>query len=299
MSNYLWGIDLGGSKIEGVVLAPGAPLSPIARERINTEAEKGYDHILNRIQELVQSLTSKTGLTPKTIGFGTPGICDPETQLMKNCNSTCLNGMPLKDDLTKKLKLPIQLANDANCFALAESLLGAGKGATSLFGVIIGTGVGGGVVINGALHQGAHGIAGEWGHNFLIENGEVCYCGKKGCVETVISGPALEKYYERLSGRKKPLAEIALSAKEDDSAARDTIRFLQVNFARAISVVINILDPQIVVLGGGVSNIEAIYNEGLAELPQHIFNDKVSTRLVKNLLGDSGGVFGAAMLGAS
>jgi fructokinase len=293
MKSFLWGIDLGGTKIEGVILDSSDYTKPLFRERISTESEKGYDHILNRIAELKEILIVKSGLFPESIGFGTPGILDPQTNTMKNCNTTCLNGKTLKKDLEAKLNVPVKLANDANCFTLAENLFGAAKGAKSAFGIIMGTGVGGGFTINGKLHIGLHGIAGEWGHNVLIENGEPCYCGKNGCVEGVISGPALERYYYGLSGKKLSLPDIL---KSQDPHAAKTLERLITNFGKAISVVINILDPEIIVIGGGLSKIEAIYKEGPTEISKYIFNNKVSTKICQNSLGDSAGVFGAALL---
>ncbi len=294
MKDYLWGIDLGGTKIEGIIINPSDPLNPLIRERIFTESEKGYNHILSRIQQLVEILKNKTNLKPDKIGFATPGILDPQSQSMKNCNTTCLNGMGLDEDLEKILNVQVKLANDANCFALSETLFGAAKNASCVFGVIMGTGVGGGIVINNYIHTGLHGIAGEWGHNVLLENGESCYCGKNGCVERVISGPALEKYYHEISGKKLTLNEI-LTNQQDKDAKAVSDRLIH-NFAKAISVIINILDPDVIVLGGGLSNIDSLYNEGIAEISKHIFNNKVSTKIVKNKLGDSAGVFGAALL---
>ena len=294
--DYLWGIDLGGTKIEGVVLSVDNLSTPIARERISTEAEKGYAHIINRVHELITILINKSSLRPTKIGFGTPGIFDRCDQKMKNCNTTCLNGRNLKKDLADKLKKDILISNDANCFIIAESILGAAGKFNSAFGIIMGTGVGGGITVNKKLHQGLHGIAGEWGHNQLLENGEPCYCGKKGCVETVISGPALERYYKTLSHKEMKLPQICEAAKNGDALALQTMEYLVANFAKAVSTVINIMDPEVIVLGGGVSNIERLYTEGLAEIGKYIFNDKVQTKIVQNALGDSAGVFGAAML---
>lgn len=292
--NYLWGIDLGGTKVEGIVCNKHDLLSPLARERIPTESGKGYDHIISRIYDLVEILKSRTGLAPDKIGFGTPGILDPDSLKMKNCNSTALNGNNLKADLEQHLKITVSLANDANCFALSEAIYGAAKGAKSVFGVILGTGVGGGIVIDGKILSGFHGIAGEWGHNVLIENGRQCYCGKKGCVETVISGPALEEYYTSISGKKLKLHEIFKTP--DDSYSIQTLEYFTENFSKAISVVLNILDPEIVVLGGGVSNIDAFYSSLPQSVIKYIFNDKIQTKFLKNTLGDSAGVYGAALL---
>lgn len=294
MNDQIWGIDLGGTKIEGVVLEKGNYKSPIIRERIDTQADKGYEHIIKRVHELVEMLKTRTQLSPQKIGFGTPGILDRSSKLMKNCNTTCLNNRALDQDLSKTLGVEAILANDANCFALAESLFGSGRNANSVFGIIMGTGVGGGIVLNGRIHSGLHGIAGEWGHNSLLENGDPCYCGKNGCVEKVLSGPSLEKYYQSVSGKSLKLKEIL--AGPQDQFTQLTLQRLTKNFAKAVSVVINILDPEVIVVGGGLSNIDALYNEGIAEISQHIFNNKVSTKIVRNELGDSAGVFGAALL---
>lgn len=287
-----WGIDLGGTKIEGVVLNDDG--SVLARTRIPTEADRGYAHIISQIAALIRVLAEQTGLTPQSVGIGTPGVLDPKLLTMKNCNTTCLNGMPLKRDLESQLQLPISMANDANCFALAEAALGAGKGAHSLFGVIMGTGVGGGIVIDGKVLHGHQGIAGEWGHNVLDPQGVPCYCGKRGCVERVLSGPALEEFYQSRSGTQLPLATIL--ARTNDPAALATIDRMVEMFASALSVIINILDPEVIVLGGGVSNAAPLYHQGIGRLSSYVFNNRMETRIVKNQLGDSAGVFGAAML---
>ena len=293
----VWGVDLGGTKIEGIVLNTSDTATPIARMRIETGAEKGYSHILAQIESLITELRKKTGEEPEVIGFGTPGTLDLETQSMKNCNTNCLNGMPLKADLESILGVKVVLANDANCFALAESKLGAAKGSSSVFGIIMGTGVGGGIVINNRLWSGFHGIAGEWGHNILIEEGEPCYCGKNGCVETVISGPALEKFYLTQSGAKRNLYEIMQRASSgNDPAATQTRQRLLSYFSKAVSVVINIFDPETVIIGGGVSNVNILYDEAPREVARFIFNNRMNCKIIKHSLGDSAGVFGAALL---
>lgn len=300
-NKHLWGIDLGGTKIEGIILQPSKKLETICRMRIPSEAEKGYEHVTGQIIKLIDLMKQASGLKPERLGMGTPGILDPLTQTMKNCNSTCLNGMPLKADMEKMLGIPIEIANDANCFALAETLYGVVKDeypqARVVFGVIMGTGVGGGIVIENKVWNGKQGIAGEWGHNMLEEGGEPCYCGKQGCVESVLSGPALEKFYSKLSGKKLSLKEIyALYLSGKDANAAQTINRLTTMFGKAISVIVNILDPDAIVLGGGVGNIDALYTEGLKELKKHIFNNRIETVLLKPKLGDSAGVFGAAGL---
>lgn len=295
MTELFWGIDLGGTKIEGVALHPKDPLKPRCRMRCDTGAESGYENVIRNIQKLIQKMEAEVGPCPSRIGFGTPGVLDPILKTMKNCNTQCLNGRSLKADLVEALNKEIRMANDANCFALAEALLGAGKGAKSVFGVILGTGVGGGVIINGEVLDGAQGIAGEWGHNVLEPDGEPCYCGKRGCVEQVFSGPALEKFYAKRSGKTRRLPEIAQSVDIDEDAAL-TIRRLEEMFGAAISVVINILDPEVVVLGGGVSNVKSLYTKGVEAAKRSVFNNRLDTKIVQHQLGDSAGVFGAAML---
>jgi fructokinase len=292
-STALWGIDLGGTKIEGAVI-PSDGGAPLCRVRIATEQEGGYKHILRRIESLVSRMAAESGLErPISIGLAMPGTVEPSTGLMKNANTTCLIGKPLLADLASILKCEVWAENDANCFALAEATLGAAAGSHVVFGVIMGTGVGGGVVVDGKVLGGHHGIAGEWGHNILISDGEPCYCGKRGCVETVLSGPALERWYESLSGRRMKLAEIAAS---EEPEAVATIERLCDYFGRALSSVVNVLDPDAIVLGGGVGNVEALYSGGRASLETWIFNPRFDAKLLKPKLGDSAGVFGAAML---
>ena len=201
---HLWGIDLGGTKIEGVVLESRSNPRPLARLRIPTEAHLGYEHICGQVKKMVDMLRAETGLEPHHVGIGHPGTLDRIIGAMKNANTTCLNGMPFDRDLEKLLGVPVRLANDANCFAVAEALLGGAPealpGAEVVFGVILGTGVGGGWVVHDKVINGRQGLGGEWGHNFLDESGGPCYCGKTGCVETVISGPALERFYAQTTG---------------------------------------------------------------------------------------------------
>jgi predicted NBD/HSP70 family sugar kinase len=288
----LWGIDLGGTKIEGVVL-DGEQV--ICRPRIATEASKGYEHIVSQIEALVQMLEEETASErPSTIGIGTPGAVDPSSGLMKNCNTTCLNGMPLPTDLRNKLQTEVAIANDANCFALAEATMGAAKGHEVVFGIIMGTGVGGGIVVNARVLNGAQGIAGEWGHNVLEPDGDPCYCGKRGCVETVLSGPALERYYNRLSSLSASLHDIT-QLPVDPHATKTRQRMVD-SFGKAVGTVINILDPDVIVLGGGVSNALPGGDQLRESLKPWVFNDQVRTEIVKAGLGDSAGVFGAAML---
>ena len=297
----IWGIDLGGTKIEGVVLEDRDHPNVLKRFRLPTERERGYEHILLQVAKLVEVLSSEIGIRPTRIGIGHPGSLEPATQLLKNSNTIILNGKPFKDDLEKALHCSIVMANDANCFAIAETKMGIVKevvpNAKVVFGVILGTGVGGGLVINGQVLNGRHGIGGEWGHNFLDESGGDCYCGRKGCVETIISGIALEKYYQSIVGVRKPLQEIvALHKAGTDDVANMTINRLIHYFGKSMASIINILDPDAVILGGGVGNIDLLYTEGVEEVVKNVFNNKLDTPFLKPKLGDSAGVFGAAFL---
>jgi fructokinase len=294
----LWGIDLGGTKIEGVILDPANPTKALHRLRVPTESPKGYDHILGQIQLLIEQLEAASGLRrPAKIGIGTPGVTVPQTGLLKNSNTLCLNGQPVTKDISTRLGCEAILANDANCCALAEATLGAGRGYKTVFGIILGTGVGGGVVVNGHALSGAHGIAGEWGHNPLCGEDAPCYCGRSGCVEMVCAGPSLEKFYAAHSGNSLRLPEIVKCASEGDLSALATLDRLRSKFAEALGAVINILDPDAVVIGGGVGNLDLLYTEETrAAVKAHLFNDRFDTPLLRPELGDSAGVFGAAML---
>lgn len=297
---HLWGIDLGGTKAEGVVLG-GQVSEVLFRDRVPTGAQHGYTHITNQIRILVNMMEQKMGYRPDRLGIGTPGTLDPVLGTMKGCNSECMNGQPMKRDLEELLGIRISIANDANCFALAEARMGVVREkfpeASVVFGVIMGTGVGGGLVVDGKVLNGFHGIGGEWGHNFLDESGGPCYCGKSGCVEKVLSGPSLEKYYHSVSGNQKSLKEIYALYKAGDKYATETMLRLTYFFGKAISVIVNIIDPDVIVIGGGVGNIDEIYTEGVAAARDFVFNNHVmNTPVVKPMLGDSAGVFGAAYL---
>ena len=301
MNKLLWGIDLGGTKIEGVILHSIDDPSPVLRTRIDTEASGGYEHIISQIFKLVKRMEEQSGLTANTIGIGTPGVLDPFLHTMKNCNSTELNGKPLKKDLEEKLGISLVLANDANCFALAETRWGVVKekapSAKMVFGIIMGTGVGGGIVINNTVWNGHHGIGGEWGHNFLDESGGPCYCGRTGCVEKVLAGPSLQKYYASLTNQQISLREIVSRYDQgNDEAAAKTMDRLIYFFGKAVSVVTNLLDPDVFVIGGGVGNIDLIYTKGRDSIKNFIFNNRVDVPVLKPTLGDSAGVFGAAAL---
>jgi len=288
------GIDLGGTKTEGILL--DEKYNIIERKRIKTPQENGYDSIVKSITFLINDLKKKTS-EKTSIGLCTPGVTDPNSGLIKNSNTQCLIGMPLKNDLENILDQKILMENDANCFALAESLLGSAKGHEVVFGVIMGTGVGGGIVINGTIHKGRSNIAGEWGHHILHPNGNECYCGKRGCVETYISGPALERSWFEITGTKESLQSITQNL-SFEKAEQWKSEFLE-NFGMALANVIDILDPDVIILGGGVSNIPFLYDEGKKAVYENVFSDLVNTPILENKLGDSAGVFGACLLNNS
>jgi len=287
------GIDLGGTKIEGVVLDPDGAV--VVRRRIATDQARGYAHIVATTAALVGELRSVAG-DCEAIGIGTPGAVSTRTGLMKNCNTTCLNGRDLPGDLRRQLGLPVVVENDANCFALAEATTGAGRGARLVFGVIMGTGVGGGLVIDGRVWSGPQHIAGEWGHHAIDPQGPRCYCGQRGCVEMLISGPAVERRYADRTGARASMGEIVARARAGESAAREALDELLDRFGRALANLVSILDPDVIVLGGGLSNIDELYVDGRAAVARYVFNDELRTAIVRNVHGDSAGVLGAAML---
>lgn len=298
--NPLFGIDLGGTKIEGAVLKSKTDPSVLARLRVPTESQGGYQHVIEQVAKVVAALEKETGVKAPYIGIGTPGTHDPIVNLHKNSNTTCLNGQPFKQDLAKRLGIDVRMANDANCFAAAEAHIGAVRdhfpnGAEVVFGVIMGTGVGGGLVVNDKVINGRQGIGGEWGHNFLDASGGACYCGKVGCIETVISGPALERYYKSLTGKPLKLKDIFARLEKDDAAQKTKVRLIHF-FGKAMGTIINVIDPDAIVIGGGVGNIPELYTEGVAEVAKNIFNNRLDTVFLKPKLGDSAGVFGAALL---
>lgn len=292
------GIDLGGTKIEGIALADSGEV--LERRRVMTP--KGdYQATLMAVISLVEGIEAHLG-DEGSVGVGIPGAISPATGLVKNANTTCLIGKPLHLDLSEGLGREVRLANDANCFAISEATDGAAAGVEVVFGVIVGTGTGGGVVVNGHLLTGPNAIAGEWGHNPLPwpMAGELpgpdCYCGKKGCIETWLSGPGLERDHALHSGQTLAVAEIVARAEGSDSLAEATLVRYEHRMARALATVINLLDPDVIVLGGGVSNIERLYHSVPAIWGDYIFSDTVSTRLLPPRHGDSSGVRGAAWL---
>ncbi len=310
--NVRIGVDLGGTKIEAVVVDTTASDQPRerARHRLPTNRDLGYDHILEQARLTIIEVAKQASIDPMTIpiGVGMPGARTfrhadgrkSELPLVKNANTTHLNGRPFFRDLSQAVGREIAFANDANCFALAEATWGAARGARVAFGVILGTGVGGGIVLPGATGlrawDGAQSIAGEWGHVSLDPlNGPQCYCGRRGCIETLLSGPAVEKAYADRKGSPLSLLEIGKATTTDDVAHTLLAERMDL-FGRAIATVINILDPDVVVLGGGVSNLPQLYTDGIAATARWVFNDGLDTKIVKHALGDSAGVLGAALL---
>ena len=287
------GVDLGGTKIEGVALdAAGRPLH---RVRVATERDRGYDHIVGRVADVVAALRPHAP-DAAVVGIGTPGSLSARDERLKNSNTTCLNGRPLRADLEASIGMPVRIENDANCFALAEALHGAGRGYALVFGVILGTGVGGGIVHRGALWSGPQHVAGEWGHHAIDPAGPACYCGRRGCVETMLSGPALEAAHRAAGGPSCTALEIAARAAAGEPAAAAVLsRYVDV-FGRAVANLIAVLDPDVIVLGGGLSNLDELYGRGRYAVARYVFNDELRTPIVRNALGDSAGVLGAALL---
>ena len=292
------GIDLGGTKIEGIALA--ADGREVHRRRIAAPRGSSDDSV-RAIAGLVAELEAETG-DRGTVGVGIPGAISPATGLVMNANSTWLIGKPLSEDLSRALGRPVRLANDANCFALSEATDGAGAGAAVVFGVIIGTGTGGGVVVNGRVLGGAHALGGEWGHNPLPvaaddeRPGPACYCGRSGCIETWLSGPALSRDYAVDGEEPMSAADIAALAMSGEPRAAAALARYEQRFARAIGTIINVIDPEVIVLGGGLSNIERLYENVPRLWSSFVFSDRVATRFVRALHGDSSGVRGAAWL---
>jgi fructokinase len=291
------GIDLGGTKIEGIAL-DGA--REAARLRVATPRDD-YGATIDAIASAVASLEESAGARG-SVGIGIPGTLSPATGLVKNANSVWLIGRPLLRDLEARLDREVRIANDANCFAMSEASDGAASGAEVTFGVIVGTGTGAGIVMRGQVVAGANGIAGEWGHNPLPwpdddeRPGPPCYCGKHGCIETFLSGPGIMVDHERRTGSRQAPEDIVRAAHRGDAAAGATLDRYEDRMARALASVINLLDPDVIVLGGGLSNVEEIYPGVREKLPSYVFSDFVGARIVRNAHGDSSGVRGAAWL---
>lgn len=292
------GIDLGGTKIEGLALADDGRV--LARRRLPTPRHD-YPATVQAIVDLVAALESAAGARG-TVGIGMPGAISPATGRVKNANSTWLNDRPLREDLEAALGREVRLANDANCFALSEATDGAAAGAAVVFGVIVGTGTGGGIVVDGRVLTGPNAIAGEWGHNPLPwpredeRPGPPCYCGLSGCIETFLSGPGLVRDHEQATGRRLEAPEIVARAEAGEAAAMASLERYAERMARALASVINVLDPDVIVLGGGLSNVGCLYTRVPALWGRWVFSDRVDTRLVPPAHGDASGVRGAAWL---
>ncbi len=286
------GIDLGGTKIEAIAL----DANTLAAVRRRVATPRDYAGTLDAIVRLVAEIEAETGRTG-SVGVGIPGVVSHTTGLVKNANSTWLIGRPLLADLEARLSRPVRVANDANCFTLSEAIDGAGQGFETVFGVILGTGVGGGISIRHRIHEGPNQIAGEWGHNplpWMTEEERAaapeCYCGKYGCVETFLSGPGFERDHALRSGAQCTSQDIVRAAASGDSQGIQTLERYHDRLARALASVINLLDPDVVVLGGGMSNLPDLASSVSATLPQYVFSDTVLTKVVLNVHGDSSGV---------
>jgi fructokinase len=296
--SFRLGIDLGGTKTE--LAAIDAAGSMLFRERVATPAGD-YEATVRGIVALVEGAEARLG-ERALVGIATPGALSLASGRIKNANSTCLNGQPLKQDLERRLAREVRMANDANCFALSEAVDGAARGAAVVFGVILGTGVGGGIVVDGRVLHGANAIAGEWGHNPLPLPGPedhplpLCYCGRRGCIETYLSGPGVSSDHAHVSGERLEAHAIARRAIEGDASCEATLARHERRLARALATVINVLDPDVIVLGGGLSNLGRLYERVPLLWGAHVFSDEVRTRLAAPMHGDSSGVRGAAWL---
>lgn len=294
----LIGIDLGGTKIEGIALSASG--DELLRKRVPTPAGD-YPATLNAIRSLVDEIESSLDMRG-TVGIGTPGAISPASGLLKNSNSVCMNGKPVHEDLTRLLNREVRIANDANCFALSEATDGAAAGEDVVFGVIAGTGTGAGIVVRSHVMAGPNAIAGEWGHNPLPwpqdneRPGPSCYCGKHGCIETWLSGPGMSRDFLELSGNALDARQVVKLATNGDNTAELCLRHYEDRMARSLAHVINILDPDVIVLGGGMGNIRRLYASVPELWGQYVFSDRVDTRLVAPKYGDSSGVRGAAWL---
>ena len=291
MANKL-GIDIGGTKIEAILI--NEQFQVIERKRVPTNREEGYYQIIHRVTNLANEL-KEFGDINSSVGICIPGKIDIQKGTLKNSSIACLIDQPLQSDLETALSLPTLMENDANCFALAEAILGSAKDYRLVFGVVLGTGCGAGVVINKNIHRGPNHISGEWGHHVLYPNGRSCYCGNKGCAESYISGTALETEWKALTGEFQRVTDI-INSKAYLTHPEWKNNFIT-NFGKALANVIDILDPDAIVLGGGLSKVEALYTEGRDAIADVVFSNGMVTPIIKNKLGDSAGVFGAAILG--
>jgi len=293
---YNIGIDLGGTKTEIILI--NADNKEIFRKRIQTPVLSGYKAIINSVYNLIVDTACKVPSGHEyTIGMGIPGSIDAKTGFVQNANTTCLIGKPLQEDIENLLRRKIEIQNDANCFTLAEAISGAGEGYGIVFGVIMGTGCGGGICIDGSVRKGNHSISGEWGHFSVDPDGAECYCGNKGCIETKISGGGVESAYYIKYGNHLTMSDIVEGYRNGESTCLSTFECFLDDFGRCLGGLISILDPDIVVLGGGLSNIPELYTKGYKYITKYAFHGAIKTPVLKNKLGDSAGVFGAAWIG--
>jgi fructokinase len=295
-NKYKIGVDLGGTKTEIILL--DRMDNEIFRKRTKTPVSSGYDEIIQSTYNFISDAVSKVPSEHDyTIGIGIPGSIDKKTCLVQNANTICLIGKPLQKDIEKLLKRKIEVQNDANCFTLAESLSGAGKGYGLVFGVIMGTGCGGGICIDGSVRTGNHSISGEWGHFSVDTDGTECYCGKKGCIETKISGGGVESAYYRRYGKLLKMPDIVEGYRNGETSCVKAFESFLDDYGRCLGGLISTLDPDAVVLGGGLSNINELYTKGYEYVKKYAFHSNIETPVLKNKLGDSAGVFGAAWTG--
>lgn len=292
---YSLGIDLGGTKTEGVVL--DKDLKVLFRKRIPTAKDKGYDHLLTNLAWLHEEMVDIVDGKPHTFGIGTPGSFSQRTGLMKNSSISFMNGKAFVQDLESSLNRSVAWQNDSNCFVLAEANFGAGKGKKRVFGAIMGSGIGGGMIFDGKLISGRQSLAGEWGHSIISSYGARCHCGKIGCIETFISGSGIENKFFEMFKERVPMQEIVRRYRLGDDQAKIIMSEFFIYFGKAVSNLITILDPDIIILGGGLSNIDELYTLGVNRVRDYIFNDELTTPIVRNKCGDSAGVLGAALIG--
>lgn len=293
------GVDLGGTKIEGIILSNQGDI--VEKIRVSTPGEH-YGDILNAVCKVITDLQSMQS-SLLNVGIGSPGALSLPNNVMKNCNSISLNGKPLKTDIEHQLGYEIRLENDANCFALSEAHYGAAKGSRSMFGVIIGTGTGGGIVVENNLLNGPNRIAGEWGHNALpssarnlIKEDRVCYCGRRNCIETVLSGRGLKQSHLEKTGDELEAQVISERASHGDASAKDSLALYSKQLARCLATIVNVIDPEVIVLGGGLSNIESLYTSLPKDMAKYVFTDQLLTRVAPPMFGDASGARGAACL---
>ena len=298
MKPHRVGIDLGGTKVEAILLDPGG--HELFRRRVATPGSgpDRYGAIREAVCGLVGEALALAGReTPCTVGVGIPGVVDRQTRLVQNANTTCLIGRPFLDDLQERLGRAVGMENDANCFVLAESRQGAAQGFDRVVGIILGSGCGGGICQGGEIVRGRHGIAGEWGHFSVDPAGAACFCGNRGCVETKISGNGVEDAYYRRHGRRLPMADIVAGYRGGDPCCSETFDGFLDDFGRCLGGLVSILDPDVVVIGGGLSHIDELYTVGADRVRRYAFHPDLTTPIRRNVLGDSAGVFGAAWLG--